>query len=241
MLAYNESEVEINKRNPSFFEILLVLLLILQVTISLVLVFQNKKLFDKLDSVIFNNSKGGEIIDNTNPDYYADISYDEQNPHIGAINGTIKIIIFTDYQCPYCKDVTKILKGISNQYSEQVLVVFRDFPLDSHQFGKELAYLAHCSYNRGHYEPFLIALESLDLSVITEESLMNSMKGLGLAEEEILDCVQDAQIWKEVDEEINFARQLDIKSVPTIFVNGFKLVGPSEIEIRTLVEKLIEE
>ncbi len=57
-----------------------------------------------------------------------DVSADD-DPVLGAGEATVTVIEFSDFQCPYCRQVQPILKRLMEEYQGKVKLVFRDFPL----------------------------------------------------------------------------------------------------------------
>src|SRR5262249_35409256 len=53
-------------------------------------------------------------------------------PAQGPANAPVTLAVFSDFQCPYCKEVAKTLQqNLVKTYPDQVRLVFKDFPLES--------------------------------------------------------------------------------------------------------------
>jgi protein-disulfide isomerase len=73
------------------------------------------------------------------------------NPPLGAADAPVTIVIFSDYQCPYCARLEPTIKQVLEQYNGKVKVYFRDFPLSFHQFAQKAAEASRCAGEQGKY------------------------------------------------------------------------------------------
>jgi len=73
------------------------------------------------------------------------------NPVQGATSAPVTIVIFSDYQCPYCQRAEATVKQILQQYSGKVNVYFRDYPLPLHTFAEKAAEASRCAGEQGKY------------------------------------------------------------------------------------------
>ena len=74
------------------------------------------------------------------------------NPPLGATDAPVTIVIFSDYQCPYCARAEPIIKQILQQYNGKVKVYFRDFPLSTiHPSAEKAAEASRCAAEQGKY------------------------------------------------------------------------------------------
>ena len=52
---------------------------------------------------------------------------------IGPDSAKVKVVEFSDYQCPACKSIESHLKTLITSYGDQVQLVYRNFPLPQHK------------------------------------------------------------------------------------------------------------
>jgi protein-disulfide isomerase len=75
----------------------------------------------------------------------------------GSINAPIKLVVYTDLECPACKYFHQQLKTIESKYvtSGSVAIIYRDFPLDSlHSKARNEFLAAECVNEIGGSEKF---------------------------------------------------------------------------------------
>jgi protein-disulfide isomerase len=73
------------------------------------------------------------------------------NPPRGSANASAVIVMFSDYECPYCKAAEPTVKQILQQNSGKVSVYFRDYPLPIHPFAEKAAEASRCAGEQGKY------------------------------------------------------------------------------------------
>jgi len=75
----------------------------------------------------------------TNP-YTGEIITSEEGDHIyGNPEATIKVIVYSDFECPYCKIFHKTMIGVVNESGGNVSFVFRHWPLHQNSVAKLIA------------------------------------------------------------------------------------------------------
>lgn len=73
----------------------------------------------------------------------------------GDINAPVKIVEYSDTECPFCKRFHETMKQVVNSYGSQVAWVYRHFPLDSlHAKARSEAVALECAGDQGGNEAF---------------------------------------------------------------------------------------
>jgi len=67
------------------------------------------------------------------------IDVSDQMPQRGPDNALVTIVMWSDYQCPFCSRVEPTLARITEQFRDQVRIVWRDQPLPFHRTGRPAA------------------------------------------------------------------------------------------------------
>lgn len=87
---------------------------------------------------------------------------DPAKDHIlGNQNASIKIVEYSDIQCPYCAKVHPTIKEVVEKYDGEVMWVYRHFPLNIHQYAEELALATECAASLGGNDAFWQTLDGL--------------------------------------------------------------------------------
>jgi protein-disulfide isomerase len=154
------------------------------------------------------------------------------NPVLGSDKAAITLVEFSDYECPFCRRWhAEVLPKIQEKYGDKIRLVYRDFPLSSiHANAIPAAEAADCAGEQKHYWEFNNQVFA------TEDPLGNSTyeaiaKNIGLDVNSFKKCVDERRYQKEVENDLNFATQLGVRSTPTFFINGLAVVGAQPFEV----------
>ena len=70
----------------------------------------------------------------------------EGNPSVGPANAAVTVVIFSDFQCPHCRELATVLATVIPEFP-QVRFVYKDFPLTQiHPWAESAAIGARCAY-----------------------------------------------------------------------------------------------
>ncbi|HVX65394.1 MAG TPA: thioredoxin domain-containing protein, partial [Bryobacteraceae bacterium] len=71
-------------------------------------------------------------------------------PSLGTPGAPVVMVIFTDFQCPFCKDEAQMLRqNLLSAYPKQVRLYFKDFPLSQiHPWAKTAAMAGRCIFRQ---------------------------------------------------------------------------------------------
>jgi protein-disulfide isomerase len=154
------------------------------------------------------------------------------SPSYGTPGAPVVIVVFTDFECPFCKEEAKMMRdNLLSAYPKQVRVYFKDFPLESiHPWAKAAAMAGRCIFRQNAgafwaYHDWVYEHQS----ELTPDNFKDQV--LAFAKEKQLDtlqltrCMDTRATEAEVDKSIAEGKALDINSTPTLFVNGRRLVG----------------
>ncbi len=147
------------------------------------------------------------------------------DPFKGNTNASVLIIAFSDYDCGYCKNAEQTMQNILEKYPEEIIYVFKDYPLTRahpHSYNASLA--AECAKEQGMYWEYHDYLyEHSDQ--MGSQYLKEYAKLLGLDSESFNKCFEQEKYSYEIEEDIEAARNAGVSGTPTFFINGIKVIG----------------
>ena len=83
----------------------------------------------------------------------------EADHYLGDINAPIKLIEFSDFQCPYCSRVHPTLQQLVDDYNGQVVWIYRHYPLDQlHPYSRTAAEASECAAEQDMFWEYADAL-----------------------------------------------------------------------------------
>ncbi len=152
---------------------------------------------------------------------------------LGSEDAPVTMIIFSDYQCPYCQMFeTDTMPYIIENYVDTglVKVVFRDYPLSSHQYAHITAEAAECAGDYDlywDYHDLLIAnseeWENYDGNYF--ELFSEYAAGLGIDYDEYYACISSGKHYDEVNADAEDGWNAGVGGTPSCFINGKMVVG----------------
>jgi len=166
-------------------------------------------------------------------------------PAFGPENAKIVMVIFSDFQCPYCRQLAHTVReNIPKKYPADVRVIFADFPLDAiHPWARPMSEAAHCMGD-GNSDAFWgfhdwvfehqqeIKPENL------RDQVLAYVKDHNLDASKISACLDSHAAAQEVRTYQDTGELLQVQQTPTLFINGRMLSGAVPWETIDAVIKL---
>jgi len=147
---------------------------------------------------------------------------------LGDSEAPVTMIVFGDYQCPYCKKMfDETETKIRTKYVDtgMVQMVYRDYPLDSiHPFARKAAEASQCAGDQGSYWQYHDALfaKQAEIPALNFTELAVSMKLDGTIFDE---CLSSGKFTAEVEKDSQDGQALGIEGTPASYINGTLIPG----------------
>ena len=162
-------------------------------------------------------------------------------PVLGDPKAPITLVEYSDFQCPVCRTLHDALRGMLPNYP-QVKVVFKDFPLETlHPWARTAALAGRCAYQqdpKAFWKMYDLIYDNQDLISAPNvyDKVMDFAGQAGLNKDAFKACLSGPQAAAEVDANVANGNKLDVRSTPTIFVNGRRIVGPDAHMIQQYID-----
>ena len=151
-------------------------------------------------------------------------------PSLGDPNAPVTLVEFSDFQCPVCRNLHDVLRGMLPNYP-QVRVVFKDFPIESlHPWARTAALAGRCAYQQDPRAFWKVYDNIYDQQELISPSnawskMADFAAGAGLNPDAFKACMASPEAAAAIDSSRDNAQALEVNSTPTVFVNGRRLVG----------------
>jgi protein-disulfide isomerase len=74
---------------------------------------------------------------------------------VGSDSTSFKLVVFSDFQCPYCAKFQDSLAAFESRFHKQVAVIYRHYPLTTlHPAAFEAALASECAAAQGGYQAY---------------------------------------------------------------------------------------
>ena len=174
-------------------------------------------------------------------------------PRKGPRGAAIKILEYSDFQCPYCQKMAYVLKQSYARCPNLISVEFKHYPLDKscntsmkrelHKSACKLAYSAYCAGKQRKFWPMHDEIfsnqKNLHGSVLdaqVEQLASRAKLNIGRFKA----CMRGRGVKHAISRDLKSGNDLNISGTPTTYVNGRKL-GVAPILIEMLAEKIASE
>ena len=143
----------------------------------------------------------------------------------GDPKAPVTIVEFSDFQCPYCKQVQGTLKGLLAKYNGRVKLAFRDFPMRAiHPRAETAAEASRCAEEQGKFWEYHDALFA-DQSKLDAAGLASTARSLGLDEKSFQSCQASGKFKAQIDTDLRDGSKAGVEGTPGFFVNGVFING----------------
>jgi len=154
-------------------------------------------------------------------------------PDKGPAAAPVTVAEFSDFMCPYCRNLGLALSQFVPQAGGRVAVYFKNFPLDkscnerlpgsTHPGACNLALGAICARYQGKFDAYHDRVFSTDLRNPQPADVARLAGEAGLNAAAMQGCLEDPKAKADLAAEIAEGNRLGVNSTPTIYVNGKKL------------------
>ncbi len=146
-------------------------------------------------------------------------------PVKGPKDAKVTLVVFDDYQCPYCARLEQFVEQrILPQFSQDLRYAIKQFPLGSHQFAHEAAMAALAAGKQGKFWEFHSKLlENHDK--MSEAKIEEIATSLGLDMERFNRDRQSPESQALIREDVENGRAIGVTGTPSVFLNGKRVAN----------------
>ncbi len=153
----------------------------------------------------------------------------DDDPIRGPKDALVTMIIFSDFQCPFCKRVEDTLKQVAAAYPQDVRFVWKDNPLPFHPRAKPSATLARFAYkskgDKGFWDMHDAIFDSNPK--LEDEDLKGLAEKAGLKWDDVKAAIDSGKFAEKIDGSVELANDVQARGTPHFFINGGAPLGRS--------------
>jgi protein-disulfide isomerase len=147
----------------------------------------------------------------------------ETNVTLGNTDTNAKVIVFSDFQCPYCKIFWGTLRETMKAYEDRALFVYKHLPLESHSQANNAALAAACAQEQDKFWEYADKLYDTQDSwgkVVSTQKFKDYARTLGLDATKFNKCLDSTQYQSIIDADKGEAMNFGLSGTPAIFINS---------------------
>jgi protein-disulfide isomerase len=142
----------------------------------------------------------------------------------GDHKAPVKIVEFSDYQCPYCRQVEATLKPVLAKYGDKVSLAYRDFPLTAmHPQAMIAAEATRCALEQGKFWEYHDEL--FTASKLEKDDLIGYARNVKLDGKQFESCLTSEKYKADIEKDEQEGRKAGVNGTPAFFINGLWLSG----------------
>jgi protein-disulfide isomerase len=178
-----------------------------------------------------------------------DIPVGDQDAVKGPSGAPIQIVVFSDFQCPACRNYAPQLGELAAQYGDKIQLVFKNFPLDRacnpvvdrdmHIRACEAAYAAEAALKQGKFWNYHDALFGSDL--LANPDIFRSLAGsLGMNLQQFEQDRQDQATKAKVRADIDLGIRVGVNATPSLYLNKRRILDVRPDVVRYLIDQTLK-
>jgi protein-disulfide isomerase len=172
----------------------------------------------------------------------------EANPRLvkGPAEAKVTIVEFSDFQCPYCRELVPYINQVTAKYPNDVRVIYRHFPLvQLHPYANLAAQFAEVAVSENKFWEMHDRLyeQQTTWAKAPNEQAANDLftsyaENLGIDKQIVTERIQSDSIKQAIAQDLSLGTQIGVDSTPSVYVNGQKLPAPQQL--MSTVEELLK-
>jgi protein-disulfide isomerase len=150
-----------------------------------------------------------------------------RSPAMGCPDALVTVVVFSDFQCPFCRRVTATLAALRERYGADLRVVWKNNPLAFHERARPAAEAAMEAYAQRGDAGFWRFHDALfdDQESIERSDLEAVAERQGLDMERFNRALDEHTHAEAIDRDQELAERLHADGTPNFFINGTQFVG----------------
>ena len=137
----------------------------------------------------------------------------------GAGDARYTLVEYGDYQCPSCGQAAPVVKRVQEHFGKDLRFVFRNFPLEQHEFAEEAAETAEFAATEGKFWEMHDALFK-NQTEFEDELFPELAKQLGLDRKGLEDALSEGTFAHRVKKDLQSGGEAGVGGTPTFYING---------------------
>lgn len=144
----------------------------------------------------------------------------ERDHRQGPATAAVTLVQYGDYECPYTRQSTTIVRAIQQQLGEQLRFVFRNFPLtEIHPHALHAALAAEAAATQGKFWKMHDCIFHHQ-HTLEDADLEQFAVAVGLDMPQYARDMADQRALARIEEDVEGGERSGVQGTPTFFING---------------------
>lgn len=164
----------------------------------------------------------------------------------GPKDAPVTLLVFSDFQCQYCKEYHTTYKRLLSEYGDRIRLVWKHFPLPIHREATKAAEAAQCAALQDQFMPYVDLLfeKQSEWGKTGGERRFKdyAWRVRGIDARAFGRCIDEKQAAEKVMLDTKLAEDFLIESAPATFVNRKFVSGAAPYtDLKALIDTALAE
>lgn len=150
-------------------------------------------------------------------------------PAFGPSDAKVTVVVFSDFQCPFCARGARTVKALEKKYGKDLRVVFKNQPLPRHGQARVAAAAALAAQEQGKFWALHDWFFSVDARY-DREAILEEVGKLGMDAGRVASELDSGVFEARISADQAEAEKLGVQGTPTFFINGLRVTGAQPLE-----------
>jgi protein-disulfide isomerase len=154
----------------------------------------------------------------------------------GELGRPLELVMFGDFQCPFCLGAQSVLRRVDERLGERLLFAFRHLPIpERHPLAPLAAEASEAAAAQGKFWEYHDALFAAQPK-LSRETMLAVAADLGLDADRMASEIDSGIHRSRIERDLDSAKQSGATGTPSFFINGKRHFGAYDAS--SLVEAL---
>jgi predicted DsbA family dithiol-disulfide isomerase len=158
------------------------------------------------------------------------------SPFIGKKDAPVTLVVFSDFQCPFCNKVKPLLDKALEDNPDKLKIVFKHLPLQMHKQARPAALAAIAAQEQGKFWEMHDALFAGSRK-LDKESIEKAAADIGLDMEKFKKDWNSPAVEAKLKKDMMDAGKAGVGGTPTLYINGRQVKGRGT----NILQKMIDQ
>lgn len=151
------------------------------------------------------------------------------DPSLGPKTAPVTIVMFSDFQCPFCSRVKPTIHALRERYGSALRIVWKDLPLAFHKYAREAAVVARVAFLSAGNDAFWHMHDKYfeNQSDLNEQNILSWAAEVGIDGSTIATYREQAEAL--VDRSMAESKMLAVSGTPHFVIDGQTLTGAQKM------------
>jgi predicted DsbA family dithiol-disulfide isomerase len=162
------------------------------------------------------------------------------SPVKGPADAPVTMVLFTDFECPYCSKIVPLLEQVLERNSQTVKLVFKNMPLKFHKMAQPSARAALAAQEQGKFWEFHDRLFAAQ-STLSKETINKIALNLNLDIQKFEQDMASPKVQAQINKDLMAAEKAGVSGTPTVFINGRLLKERSPEGFQAIIDDELQK